>query len=339
MNRAKLSLVVLAILLPVSILTTPWIGPNPIGFDDIRMGWWPDTIPTGGRIFWNLRVPRTLMAGIAGAALACAGAVFQAMFRNPLASPFTLGASSGAALAAALAFHFHLTGVLLGVPVLPAFAFAGALASIMVVYGVARLRRGFVTGTLLLAGVSIAFICAASIMLIHFVSTSPVTDATVRWLMGSVQVPSSAVWQALVFLLGAGVVVWLLRRELDLLLMGELIAASRGVNVGRARGLAYFASSLMVAGVVAHCGPLGFVGLVVPHLMRTLCGPNHRLLLPACALGGGTFLIWCDVIARNLMPWVTGSPREIPVGVLTSLLGGVFFLYVLMTHRQERAIV
>jgi len=339
MMRTRHSLIVLAVLLPVTLLVAPWFGHAAVSLDEVGAGWWNQDIPTGGRIFWYLRVPRTLMAAVAGAALACAGAVFQAMFRNPLASPFTLGASSGASLAAALALHLGVTGTILGVPKLPLVAFGGAFASILVVYGVARLRRGFATGTLLLAGVSIGFICAAGILLIHFVSTTAVTDATVRWLMGSVEVPGEAVYCGAVFLLLAGLVVWLQRRDLDLLLMGELIAASRGVSVRRSRALAYFASSLMVAGVVAYCGPIGFVGLVVPHLMRGLCGPKHGSLLPACALGGATFLVWCDVMARNLMHWANGSSAQIPVGVLTSLLGGVFFLYILMTHRQERAIV
>lgn len=333
-------LIVLAVLLPLTILLTPWIGEVEIGWNDVRRGWNHNDLSSTERIFWFLRVPRTLLAAVAGAALATAGAVFQAMFRNPLASPFTLGASSGASLAAALAFHFGWIGSLFGVPLLPVVAFIGALCSVLVVYGVARLRRGFATGTLLLAGVSIGFICAASILFIHFVSASPVTDATVKWLMGSVETASfRPVAAAFAFVLPAVVVVWLQRRELDLLLMGELIAASRGVSVNRARAVAYFASSLMVAGVVAYCGPIGFVGLVVPHLMRTLSGPRHATLLPACALGGATFLIWSDVLARNLMHWVNNSPRQIPVGILTSMIGGVFFLYILMTHRQERAIV
>jgi iron complex transport system permease protein len=279
------------------------------------------------------------MALVAGAALAMAGAVFQAMFRNPLASPFTLGASSGAACAAALALHFGLTGLVAGVAVLPLIAFCGALVSVCVVYGVARLRRGFSTGTLLLAGVSIGFISAAGILLIQFLSSEPVTNATVRWLMGSVEVRPAAVRDALLWLVVGGVVVCYLHRELDLLLMGELVAASRGVAVRRSRALAYFAASLMVAGVVAGCGPIAFVGLVVPHLLRGVCGPRHLLLLPACGLGGATLLIWCDVLARNAMNWIEGSAMEVPVGVLTSLLGGVFFLALLMVRKEESAIV
>jgi len=340
MSRNRNILIVLAVLLPAAIVVAPWIGRTEVSLQDVQAGWREEPMSTGGRIFWHLRMPRTLMAGVAGAALACAGAVFQAMFRNPLASPYTLGASSGASLAAALALHFGVTGSSGGWPILPLVAFAGATASVLVVYGVARVRRGFATGTLLLAGVSIGFMCSSGILLIHFVSTTAVTDATVKWLMGSVEVTNyRAVWHGGAFLAAAGAVVWLLRRELDLLLMGELVAASRGVSVSRSRAAAYFASSLMVAGVVAYCGPIGFVGLVVPHLMRGLCGPRHGLLLPACVLGGAAFLIWCDVISRNLMHWVRDSPGQIPVGVLTGLLGGVFFLYLLLTHRRERAIV
>jgi iron complex transport system permease protein len=340
MSRKRNTLIVLALLLPVTIMAAPWIGRTNVSLADVQAGWWDEQMSTGGRIFWYLRMPRTLMAGVAGAALACAGAVFQAMFRNPLASPFTLGASSGASLAAALAFHFGVAESSAGWPILPLVAFAGAMASVLLVYGVVRVRRGFATGTLLLAGVSIGFMCSSGILLIHFVSTTAVTDATVKWLMGSVEVTNyQAVLHGCAFLVSAGTVVWLLRRELDLLLMGELVAVSRGVSVARTRAAVYFASSLMVAGVVAYCGPIGFVGLVVPHLMRGLCGPKHGLLLPGCVLGGATFLIWCDVASRNVMHWTQDSPAQIPVGVLTSLLGGMFFLYLLLTHRRERAIV
>jgi len=340
MKNSRNVLIAVAVLLPVTLLVAPWIGTVPLAWSDASRGWWHDDLTGNETILWQLRVPRTIMAALAGAALATAGAVFQAMFRNPLASPYTLGASSGASLAAALAFHLGWAGSILGIPKLPFVAFLGALGSVVVVYGVARLRRGFATGTLLLAGVSIGFICSAGILLIHFVSTSPVTDATVKWLMGSVETTSMGpVGVAAIWVLVAWIVVWLQRRELDLLLMGELVAASRGVSVPRARATAYFASSILVAGIVAHCGPIGFVGLVVPHLMRTICGPNHATLLPACALGGATFLIWCDVIARNLLGWMRDAPQEIPVGILTSILGGVFFLYILMTHRQEHAIV
>ena len=334
------SLIALGVILLATVLIAPWIGPTDIDLNAISAIWSGEELPTGGRIFWHLRVPRTLMAAVAGAALACAGSVFQAMFRNPLASPFTLGASSGAAFAAALALHLGAAGTIVGISALPIAACTGALISVLVVYGVAQMRRGFATGTLLLAGVSIAFMSSAGILLIHFASTTAVTDATVKWLMGSVEVTNYAsVLHSSGFLLVAGGVVWLQRRELDLLLMGELTAASRGVSVRRSRAIAYFASSLMVAGVVAYCGPIGFAGLVVPHLMRALCGPRNAVLLPACLLGGATFLIWCDVLARNAMYWAAASPQQIPVGVLTSLLGGLFFLYVLLTHRQERAIV
>lgn len=324
--------------LVVTLAISPWLGRVHVGWSDVA-GRWRGEPSAGWRVFASIRVPRTLMAALAGGALAVAGVVFQAMFRNPLASPLTLGVSSGAALAAAIAFHYRLAGLLAGwFPMLPALAFVGAMATVVVVYLVWRLRRGSSTATLLLAGVSIGFVCSAVILLIEFLSERPVTNAVVRWLMGSVEVPLEAVLETTAFVvIGLGLV-WYLHRDLDLLMMGELVAASRGVAVGRSRMIAYFAASLIVAAVVARCGPIGFVGLVVPHIARALCGPVHRTLIPASLLGGAVFLIWSDTLARNVMGWWKSSALEIPVGVLTSLIGGVFFLYILMTRREESAI-
>jgi len=342
MKRATVVLLVLAVLLVIAVVLTPMVGSAFIGPRSIASD------PAAARIFWRYRVPRLGMAMVAGAALSLAGVVFQAMFRNPLATPFTLGVSSGASLAAALAFHFDLAGYCLlgtwagryvGVPLSTVMAFGGAMVSVLVVYAVARMRRGFSTGTLLLAGVSIGFICSAVIVLIQFLSEQPVTNAIVRWMMGSVEVPRTAVLDALPLVALGVAVVWWLHKDLDLLMMGELVAASRGVHVRRSRALSYFAASTMTGAVVAQCGPIGFVGLLVPHGMRFLCGPGHRLLIPASLLAGAVFLPVCDMVARSLMRWLYDSPMEIPVGVLTNLLGGAFFLYILLTRREEGPIL
>ena len=292
------------------------------------------------QVFWSIRMPRLVMGMLAGMALSLAGMTFQAIFRNPLASPFTLGVASGASLAAALAIRLNVSGLWWAISVRIGLAFAGAMATVLLVYAIARARRGFGSTTLLLAGVSLSFVCSAGIVLIQFFSREHETTQIVRWLMGSVEVIGRTGWLTMIpaaalIMLGAGIV-WRLHRDLDLLMMGDLTAASRGVSVGRSRGLAYFAASVMTASVVAICGPIAFVGLIVPHIMRVIIGPSHAWLAPGCLLAGMVFLPVCDGIAQNLMGWATGSSLQMPVGVVTSILGGLFFLYLLLAKRGDR---
>lgn len=339
-RSARLRLLLLAAAMLAVILAAPWFGGTRISWTDV-VGWFDSASSDAnehGRIFWMLRVPRVLMAALAGLSLASAGAVFQATFRNPLADPFTLGVASGAALGATAALHLRWTGATAGVSTVTLAAFAGALVSVVIVYAVAGTWRRFGTDTLLLAGISIGFICAAGVLLIQYLSIAPVTNETVRWLMGSVvQVGYDGVLGAApLVIIGLGVVAYL-HRELDLFMMGDLVAAGRGVALGRARAAAYFAASAMTAAVVAHCGAIAFVGLVVPHIARAFVGATHARLLPAAAMGGATFLILCDFLSSRMMGWLFDSPMQIPVGVLTNLIGGVFFLYVLLTRRSGGA--
>lgn len=318
-----------------TLLVAPLIGATSISWSDVASI--RSAEPTqAGHIFWRLRVPRVALAAVAGAALAVAGCVFQAIFRNPLAEPFTLGVASGASLGAALALHLGWTGLLAGfLPAMTLMAFAGALVSIGLVYGLARLRAGGSTDTLLLSGVAIGFVASAAILLIEFVSARPVTNQIVRWLMGSVDRAGAAgLFETLPPVAAAAGVVWYLHQSLDLLMMGELVAAGRGVAVRRTRAAAYFAASVMTAAVVAQCGPIAFVGLLIPHAMRGLVGPLHRRLLPAAALGGAAFLPWCDVLAAHALRWWRDSSLQIPVGVLTNFLGGIFFLHLLIRRRE-----
>jgi len=301
----------------------------------------PDA-PTGDflRNLAELPLPRLALGTIAGAALAMAGAMFQALFRNPLASPYTLGISSGASLGAATVILLAGGGMWYGLPLISLAAFAGALACVLIVYAVAHMSRGTSVATLLLTGITIGFLCSALIVLVMYFANQYDLGAILRWMMGSLEVVGmDAAYEALVvFVLAAGVAAWL-HRDLDLLMMGEVVAASRGVSVRQSRRWAYFAASLLTAGVVAHCGPIGFVGLIIPHLMRFIVGPTHRFLLPGCALAGAAFLPLCDLLARNAMWWIRHESRQIPVGVLTNLLGGAFFLYVLLSRKEDRPIV
>ncbi len=277
-------------------------------------------------IFWQIRVPRALAAFFGGAGLALGGAVFQAVFRNPLATPYTLGVASGASLGVALASRLGLTVTLVGLATTSVAAFAGALLAIGVVWVLTRLRPGLSSTTLLLAGVAMNFFFSSVILFVQYTASLGDSYRIVRWLMGGLGGvdTGTVLHMAPVVVLGALVVLWH-ARELDLLATGSEIAASRGVAVARTRTRLFVATSVMVGGVVAACGPVGFVGMMAPHISRLLVGPNHRVLLPASALFGGAFLALCDTAARLVI-----FPAELPVGVITAFLGAPFFMWLLV---------
>lgn len=280
-------------------------------------------------IFLRLRVPRVLTAYMAGAALAMSGMAFQAVFRNPLATPYTLGVSSGASLGAAAYIWAGASFAFAGLSGVSLAAFAGALLSIGMVYGLTRLRGGFSSGALLLAGVAISFFFSSVIMFAQYVSSSARSQQIVRWLMGSLTAADYEATRNLAIVVAVGTAaLGLLTRELNLLMTGEDIAISRGANVPMVKRIIFIAASLMVGGVVAFCGPIGFVGMMVPHIGRLIVGTDHRYLTPLSFLFGGIFLTLCDTFSRVVI-----RPVEIPVGIVTALLGGPFFLWLLLSKR------
>jgi len=283
------------------------------------------------RILWSIRIPRILIAFLAGGGLAVSGMAFQAMFRNPLATPFTLGVSSGASLGAALYVRFGFTATVFGLSGVPVAAFFGALFAITVVYGLTRARRGFSTAAMLLAGVAMSFFFSSLIMFIQYMSDFTGSFRIIRWLMGGLDIVGfQPVVSMLPFVVGGSAVVFYLTNELNLLATGEDIAISRGVDVKRTKNFLFFATSLMVGGVVAICGPIGFVGMMAPHICRLIIGSDHRYLAPASILFGGMFLALCDTLARTLI-----APAEIPVGIITALLGGPFFVWLLLAGPAQ----
>jgi iron complex transport system permease protein len=294
-----------------------------------------------GWVIEQIRRPRLYLGMIAGAGLALAGMTFQAVFRNPLATPFTLGVSSGASLALAIGLALGVPASAWGGASQAALAFAGAMVVVLCVYAVAQLRRGSSTTLLLLAGVCVNFICGAGIILVQYLLADHEAKQIIIWLIGSVEATGRPGLPLLAGLMALGAaVLMVIHRDLDLLMMGELVAASRGVDVRRSRGIAYFCASLMTAVVVSACGPIAFVGLLVPHTMRLLAGPTHRVLAPACLLFGMAFLPICDTLARNFLGWVSDRYyAELPVGVVTNVLGGVFFLVVLIRQRADQPIM
>jgi iron complex transport system permease protein len=272
-----------------------------------------------------------LFAFVAGAGLSLCGMVFQAMFHNPLATPFTLGVASGASFGAACTVFLGLNVTLLGFDVITVGAFIGALVAITFVFFISQLQRGFSSETLLLTGVATSFFFSSLILFIQYLSDMTDSFMIMRWLMGGL---SSASYHSLLQLIpivtiSTAIILWL-SRELNLLMAGDDIALSRGVSVKQVRYLLFFSTSLCVGGIVALCGPIGFIGMMVPHICRLLIGTDHRWLTPATLMFGGGFLILGDAVARLLI-----APAEIPVGVITTLLGGPFFLWLLIKRRQR----
>lgn len=327
--RKTLALVLLALFAGLTLALAPIVGMQRIPLESILH---PFSGGTESGIFWNMRVPRVLTAFLAGSALALSGMAFQALFRNPLATPFTLGVSSGAAFGAAVAVLSGLSFSFLGISGLSLGSLAGAFLSISVVYGLARGRRGFSASTMLLAGVAVSFFFSSLILFLQYLSDFTQSFRIVRWLMGGIEaVGYRSVLGMLPFVLSGSAVIFLLTHELNLVTTGEDIAVSRGVDVRRLKTLLFLAVSLMVGGVVSVCGPIGFVGMMTPHICRFLAGTNHRRLAPAVFLFGGAFLVLCDTLARTVI-----APAEIPVGVITALLGGPFFLWLLLRGAAER---
>ncbi|HYE87240.1 MAG TPA: iron ABC transporter permease [Vicinamibacterales bacterium] len=283
------------------------------------------------RILRDVRLPRVTLAAIAGAALATAGMAFQALFRNALATPYTLGVSAGASLGAALYIHLGVDATLGGIPGDTLGALAGAALSTTLVYAIARASGGFAPAVLLLAGVAVSFLCTSIILATQYIGDVSTSFRIGRWLIGGLEIVGFAtIWQVLPFAAAGIVALLLISRELDLMTMGEDAAAARGVEVNIVKHVVFAAAAVMVGAVVAVCGPIGFVGLIVPHVGRMLLGPRHRSLGVFCVLAGGAFLVACDTAARTVV-----APIEIPVGIITALIGGPFFL-VLLVRRSRR---
>jgi iron complex transport system permease protein len=311
-------------------IMAPLIGPTQISLRTIFDSSIPFTENVDAQIFFIARLPRVLAGALVGASLASAGVVLQALLRNPLATPFTLGVSAGASLGAMLVIVLVIPITIGGIPAIPLASFIGALAAVSIVYALARFRaRGLSTSVMLLAGVTLNSFFSAIIMFVQHLAGYNQSFQTVRWLMGNLDVSSySPIVAALPFLIISFIAFACLPRSLNLLTLGPESAAARGINVIGAQRLAFFSSSLATGAAVSLGGPIGFVGIIIPHVVRLLVGADHRIVLPASALLGAAFLVLCDVVARMLM-----APLELPVGVITAMLGGPFFLWLLVSKR------
>ena len=334
-----LLLVLLAGLLLAAIVLSFGIGPLKVAPMDVlrivlsRFGL-TDAESLNARdvaVIWNLRIPRALMGALVGAALALAGAGLQGLFGNPLADPGVVGVSQGAALGAVGAIVLGANA--LGEWTVPVAAFVGGMLSTTLIYLLARPGRGSGTVTLLLVGIAIGAACSAAIGFLTYRADASQLQSLVFWQMGSL---GSANWSDLaaatpVFLIGLVGMIWL-ATPLDMLALGERQAQHIGLDVRRARVLLVTCSALLVGAAVAFAGTIGFVGLVVPHLVRLLAGPGHRWLLPLSALTGAALIVVADTAARTLDP-----PSEIPLGLFSAAIGAPFFLWLVLHQRPGGA--
>ena len=292
------------------------------------------TDETSRTIFFRLRVPRVALGLLVGGSLAGVGAALQALFRNPLAEPFTLGVSGGGALGASIAIALGLSASVAGIPLVFLFAFAGSMAFIAIVYRLASAGSVVMPGSLLLAGVVLNLIAGAGILMIQFMTDYTRALQILRWMVGSLDVVGAGlVWRMLIFLVPGLAFLLAATRDLHLIAMDEESAAALGVDVRRTERFVYVASCLIVGVSVAVAGPIGFVGLIVPHAVRLLFGEDLRIVIPCSILLGAAFLVLADTLARTLL-----GASELPVGAITALIGGPLFLLLLSRRRRYAAI-
>jgi len=282
-------------------------------------------------IVWEVRLPRVVIAGLVGATLAFSGATYQAVFRNPLADPYLIGVAAGASLGATVVIVSPLRYTFGGLSLVPLAAFAGALGAVVLAYGLARVGRTVPTVTLILAGVAISSVATSATSFLLLANSQRVLPA-LTWLLGGFNLSGwGKLWWVLPYVLPAAVVILLYGRILNVLQLDEEQAQQLGVNVERVKLLLLGAASLATAAAVSVSGIIGFVGLIVPHAVRMLWGPDYRQLLPMSMVLGATFLILADLLARTV-----NTPGEIPVGIITAFCGAPFFLYLL--RRRQRAV-
>ncbi len=320
-----LKLTIISILTFSSLLVCPFIGIKTFSLQEIV------SKEEFRFIFFQIRIPRTLAAFFTGGGLAVAGMVFQALFRNPLASPYTLGVSGGASLGAALCLAAGAGSSIMGISVVSLGAIAGAVLSMVLIYGF-LLSRESNSATLVLAGVVVSTVCSGLIMFIHQISPLQHAFQIMRWTMGGVDgITYQLLMIMLIPVLLFFLVVTILLPQLDQFITGDEIAYTRGVNIRLSRNVLISATTLAVGFMVATCGPIGFVGIIAPHACRIIIpGVRHRMLALCSFLIGASFLTISDTIARVLVP-----PAEIPVGIITAIFGGPFFLIVLFRRKNR----
>jgi iron complex transport system permease protein len=331
------------ILLVVSFLLCLGIGAVELPVKDIvgillhRLPWIGDAItptwsPAYEQILLKVRLPRIVLGMLVGAALAVAGSGFQGVLRNPLADPYTLGVSSGASVGAAVIIFFGMQYSLVGAWTLPLVAFLTGLLTLWGVLTLARDGGKIPTNSLILSGVVMQSFLGAIVSFLTAMSKQTINEI-MFWMMGGLSFRGwSYTLMLSPYVLIGIVVIWSCARSLNLLALGERQASHMGLHVERLKMRTLIVSTLLTAAAVSVSGVIGFVGLVIPHIIRLITGPDYRLIVPLSALGGAIFTIWCDTIARSIL-----APTEIPLGVVTAFIGAPFFAYLLYRNKKQRS--
>jgi iron complex transport system permease protein len=319
MSQRKILISIAAALAILAV--APWFGPEPLPFEALRRG-----DPDEWNIFFTLRLSRTLLAFLAGGSLAIAGALFQSLLRNSLATPYTLGVSSGAALGAVIAICFRL-------PWVSVSALVGAFVTLLLVLGLAARRVFFSAQTLVLAGVSITSVCSALITILHSYAGFSQSFSITTWLIGGVE----GVDRETLGLFALAVIpIWTVAvwhaPAWNLLSLGDVWAEARGLPVRRFSMIGYLGGSWLAGITVAITGPIGFIGLLAPHFVRTWTGADHRTMLPVTALFGASFLAVCDTLGRTVL-----APADVPAGVITAIFGGPGLIWILLREQKGTA--
>ncbi|WP_122571190.1 FecCD family ABC transporter permease [Pseudomonas viridiflava] len=326
-------LIALTVVLLISCLVSVTFGAAPVPLEQVigiltlklsGAGHEPHLWTAGQEtIVWLIRMPRVLLGALAGAGLALIGCVLQAVTRNPLADPHLLGATSGATLGAVIVV-MHI-GEILGMLTLPLAAFAGSLASLIIVLSLSSRNGRLDSQRLLLSGVAVSFVMMAIANLLLFLGDHRASSSVLFWMLGGLGL---ARWELLtvpwVTVLAGWILLQGLGRALNALMAGDQTAVSLGLQVRNVRLLVFLIASLMTGVLVALCGSIGFVGLMVPHVARRLVGSEHRRLLPVATLLGALLMVWVDVVSRTLI-----APEDLPIGISTALLGGLFFIFMM----------
>jgi len=277
-------------------------------------------------IVWRIRLPRVILAALVGATLSLGGLVFQALLRNPLAEPYILGISGGSAIGA-------IIGILMGLSRFPGVcltSFTGSILTLLLILGISAGQSMIKKNTILLSGVMVNSFCSAVIMFLVSLTQDSKLHNIIFWLMGDLSLGNMRQTVILaLLLLPFFILIFWLSNTMNLLLMGREMAQTMGVNIRVVMLVLLVSTSFMVSATVSHCGLIGFVGLVIPHLFRLLLGPDHRILAPACILGGGAYMVVCDLLARTLP-----SQGEMPAGVITAMIGAPLFIYLLKRSRK-----
>ncbi len=319
-------------LLAAVMLACSLMGTENISLEKVFEGFGSGTgVNPDYEIFASVRVPRIILAALVGAALACSGAVFQALLRNPLADPYILGISSGAGLGAIIAVIGGFSWTVLGRSPVAVFAFAGALGTVWLVWFIGKLTAKYHITGLLLAGVVVNAFFSAVIMFLTSVAKSDQVHSTIFWLMGNMMEEDFFVlWVSGGFVVAGVVALFFISPQLNVLSFGDEDARAIGINTARTRTIAFAIAAAITAVAVSLSGLVGFVGLIVPHAVRLVFGPDHRQLIPLSAVFGGMFLIAADTIAR-----VVVAPAQLPVGVVTAMAGGPVFLVLLIKYTRR----